>query len=235
MRWSSSIANLDRLRKHGQRHSSCCAQGGMQRVWRIRYLLWTVSLLSSTGLESKSRDPETSQTATYSGHKRDNYLKFQATSAPDGLVLHLFGLVEGRRHDMFLYKESGIDDNHRSSLVISNRQYYLYGDPACILRPYLQVRFKGSSTTPEEISFNASMSKIGVTAEWAFRDVKQYFTHVDVPRKLRLRVSSSGLWYVCAVMLWNFRVCLYDSQAAQYFECDPIEISEYLAHVQGEQ
>jgi hypothetical protein len=66
---------------------------------------------------------------------------------------------------MLLYKESGIDDNLRSSLVIFSRQYYLYGDPAYILRPYLQVGFKSSSTTPEKIAFNASMSKVRVTAE----------------------------------------------------------------------
>jgi hypothetical protein len=79
------------------------------------------------------------------------------------------------------------------------------------------------------------MSKVRVTVELTFRDVTQCFTHVDVPRKLRLRVTPAGLWYMCAVMLWNFRVCLHGSQAAQYFECDLIKISEYLAHVQGEQ
>jgi hypothetical protein len=60
-------------------------------------------------------------------------------SAPDWLVLYLFGPVEGRQHDMFLYNESGIVDNLRSSLVISNREYYLYGDLAYILWPYLRV------------------------------------------------------------------------------------------------
>jgi nuclease HARBI1 len=192
-----------------------------------------IAFIDGTAIEI-ARPRGTSQRATYSGNKRHSCLKFQVIPAPDGLVLHLFGPVEGRLHDMFLYKESGPDDNLRSSLVISNRQFYLYEDPAYILRPYLQVGFKGSSTTPEEIAFN-SISKVRVTAEWAFRDVKQYFTHVDVPRKLRLRGTPGGLWYVCTVMLWNFRVCLYGSQAAQYFECDPIEVSEYLAHVQGEQ
>jgi hypothetical protein len=52
---------------------------------------------------------------------------------------------------------------------------------------------------------------------------------------IRFRVTPAGLWYVCAVMLWNFRACLYGNQSAQYFEYDPIEISEYLAIVQGEQ
>jgi predicted GH43/DUF377 family glycosyl hydrolase len=115
---------------------------------------------------------------------------------------------------MLLYKDSGKDDSPRSSLAISNRQYYVYGAPVHILRPYLQVEFKGSSTTPEELAFNASISKVRVTVELSFRDVKQYFRQVDVPRKLRLRVTQAGLWYMCAVMLWNFRVCLYGSQAA---------------------
>jgi hypothetical protein len=150
-----------------------------------------VTFIDGTGIEI-ARPKGTSQRATYSGLKRHSCLKFQAISAPDGLVLHFFGPVEELGHDIFLYKESGIDDNLGSSLVISNRQFYLYGDPAYILRPYLQVGFKGSSTTPEEIAFNSSMSKVRVTAEWAFRNVKQYFTHVDVPRKIRLRVTPAG-------------------------------------------
>jgi hypothetical protein len=32
-------------------------------------------------------------------------------------------------------------------------------------------------------------------------------------------------------MLWNFTVCLYGSQAAQYFQYDPVDISEYLKHI----
>jgi hypothetical protein len=39
MRWSSSIANSDRLWKLGQRVLSRCVQGSMQSVWRIRDLL----------------------------------------------------------------------------------------------------------------------------------------------------------------------------------------------------
>ena len=67
--------------------------------------------------------------------------KFQAFSAPDGLVLHLFGPMEGRRHDMFLYRESEIYQVLQTFLLISERQYYLYGDVAYTLRPYLQVGF----------------------------------------------------------------------------------------------
>ena len=123
-------------------------------------------------------------------------MKFQAISAPDGLVLHLFGPMKGRRHGMFLYRESEIDQVLQMFLLISERQYYLYGDVAYTLCPYLKLGFKGSERSPEEVALNEAMSKVRITVEWAFRDVKHYFTHLDVPRKLRLRVTPAGLWCV---------------------------------------
>jgi hypothetical protein len=91
--------------------------------------------------------------------------------------------------------------------------------------PNYKRGLKGSTISPDEVAFNASMSKVRVTVEWSFRDVKQYFTHVDFPRKLRLRETPAGLLYVSSVMLWNFRVCLHGSRAAHYFQCDSINIS----------
>jgi len=49
------------------------------------------------------------QRACYSGHKQCHAIKFQSICTPDGLLLHIYGPVEGSRHDMFLYHESGID------------------------------------------------------------------------------------------------------------------------------
>jgi hypothetical protein len=140
---------------------------------------------------------------------------------PDGWILHLFGPIEGRWHNLTLYRESHIDDELQSSTEISGTQYYLYGYPAYCLRPYLQIGYRGSHLTPQ-VQLNIAMSTVRIAVEWAFRDVKLYFTHVDVPRKLKLLVTPAGLWYVCAVMLWNIRVCLYGSQASRYFDSDPM-------------
>jgi DDE superfamily endonuclease len=115
---------------------------------------------------------------------------------------------------MFMYNASGIDQILQTSLLISGRPYYLYGDIVYTLRPNLQAGFRGSTISPDEVAINASMSKVRVTVEWSFRDVKQYFTHVDLPRKLRLRETPAGLLYVRSVMLWSFRVCLYGSREA---------------------
>jgi hypothetical protein len=192
-----------------------------------------VGFIDGTAIEI-ARPSGAQQRASYSGHKRKNCPKFQAISAPDSLVLHLFGPMEGRRHGMFLYNNPGIDQVLQTFLLISGRPYYLYGDVAYMLRPYLQVWFKGSTISPDEEAFHAPMSSVRVRVEWAFRDVKQYFTHQDVPRKLRLREAPAGLWYISSVMLWSFRVCLYRSRAAQYFQYNSIDIYEYLKHIRAD-
>ena len=189
-----------------------------------------VGFIDGTAVEI-ARPSGLGQRATYSGHKRRNCVKFQAVSTPDGLILHIFGPVEGRRHDMSLYRESNIDSLLQDSMNINGIQYCLYGDPAYFLRPYLQVGYQGSSFTADQTVFNASMSKVRIAVEWAFRDVKMYFTHVDFPRKLRMGITPGGLLYICTVILWNFRVCLYGSQTAEYFDCDPMSIVEYLENI----
>jgi DDE superfamily endonuclease len=174
------------------------------------------------------------QRATYSRHSRHYCVKFYAVSEPDGFILHMYGPIEGRRHDMTLYRESLIDEIMQTSMNILGVQHCLYGDPAYCLRPYLQVGFQGSNLTEDHIQFNSSMSKVLIAVEWTFRDIKMYFTHIDLPRKLKVgaptlkNVTPAGLWYVCSAVLWNFRVCMYESQTAEYFDCDSISIEEHL-------
>jgi DDE superfamily endonuclease len=62
-----------------------------------------------------ARPPGIMQRATYFGHKRVNCLKYQLISAPDGLALHYAGPVEGCRHDMAIFSESGIEEDLAAS------------------------------------------------------------------------------------------------------------------------
>jgi nuclease HARBI1 len=60
-----------------------------------------VGFIDGTAIEI-ARPSGARQRATYCGHKRRNYIKFQSVFAQDGLILHLFGPMDGRRHDMFM-------------------------------------------------------------------------------------------------------------------------------------
>lgn len=168
------------------------------------------------------------QRATYNGHKRRNCLKFQALSLPDGLIFHLFGPEEGRRHYMTLFRHSNIEENLSTSLVIADNQYYIYGDPAYVMRPNLQIGFKGASLTDSQKTYNKKMSAVRVSVEWAFKDLKKCFTRVDFPRKLCLKHTPAALLYHAVALLWNFRACLYGSESAKFFGCDAPTLEIYL-------
>lgn len=101
------------------------------------------------------------QRATYSGHKRKNCIKFQAISLPDSIIMHMYGPAEGRRHDITLFRRSGVEEDLRRALLVNEVQYYLYGYPEYVLRPYLQAGFKGVMTD-EQREFNTAMYSVRI-------------------------------------------------------------------------
>ncbi|OQV19786.1 hypothetical protein BV898_06059 [Hypsibius exemplaris] len=50
------------------------------------------------------------QKVAYSGHKRHHGIRFQAVMYPNGMIGHLYGPIEGRRHDAGILRESGLLD-----------------------------------------------------------------------------------------------------------------------------
>ena len=49
--------------------------------------------------------PESGQRLVYNGHKRVHGFKFQSVVTPFGIVVHLYGPVEGKRHDAGMLRE----------------------------------------------------------------------------------------------------------------------------------
>jgi DDE superfamily endonuclease len=174
---------------------------------------------------AKSRGP--SQRAKNIGHKEFNGLKYQAITGPDGITLNLFGPWEGRRHDMTLFRESNIEHALSGGLTIGADQYHLYADSGYDVRPYILVPFLLQTSDPDEFLFNKRIAKVRVTAEWAFKDVKTYFSHQAFPRKVVLSRVPIGKWYICTALLWNFRVALYGSPTAEYFDIEAPTLEEY--------
>jgi len=76
---------------------------------------------------SRPSDHE-AQNVAYNGHKRKHALKYQAVTTPDGLILHVYGPLEGRRHDWTLYMRSGLDESLGDLLLVDGKQYVIYGD-----------------------------------------------------------------------------------------------------------
>ena len=107
------------------------------------------------------------QEVTHNGYKRIHALKFQSVTAPYGLIAHLFGPVEGRRHDAYNLCESGLLPE------LENRSH----DP--------DVPFPGNNLGENQPAFNASMSKVCISVEWAFGDIVNLFKFTALKRHKR--------------------------------------------------
>jgi hypothetical protein len=64
---------------------------------------------------------------------------------PCGLIAHLYGPLEGRRHDCALLRMSGLLDEfeERGMRDRNGIPFALYGVPAYPIRPYLLSPFRG--------------------------------------------------------------------------------------------
>jgi nuclease HARBI1 len=123
-----------------------------------------VALIDGTLVEI-TRPSGIQQRATHSGHNRRSGLKWQVITTPDGLLFHIFGPFEGRRHDMHLFTQSGLDEFLREELSIDAVQHYVFGDSGYTPRPYLRTPFEGGNLIEDEALFNKRMTKARVSVE----------------------------------------------------------------------
>lgn len=65
------------------------------------------------------------QFVAYNGHKRKHFPKFQTVTRPDGMILHAYGPLEGRRHDWTLWCRSGLEEILPVSLDTDGERYCL--------------------------------------------------------------------------------------------------------------
>jgi hypothetical protein len=173
--------------------------------------------------------PVWNQRLVYNGWKRCHGLKFQSVVTPDGLHVHLFGPVEGRRHDETVYRSSGFPQIlQQYSYAPDGTPLVVYGDPAYGLSQHLISPFKGANLTVEEHRFNASMSKVREAVEWGFGEVVCQFRYLDFHKNLKILLQPVGLFYAVGVLLCNAHVILHGSQVSSYFGCLPPSLQEYF-------
>ncbi|GFO31027.1 hypothetical protein PoB_005753200 [Plakobranchus ocellatus] len=173
--------------------------------------------------------PKQHQKVVLSGHKRIQCLKFQGIMAPNGLFAHMFGPMEGRRHDAPMFHESGIITTLEETM---NRPdgtpLCLYGNPAYPLRPHLMKPFMGARPTREQEKFNKVMSSVRISVEWSFGKISNFFAFVDFKTNLKLYLQPVGKIFLVATILANCHTCLYSSQTSEYFNLPPPSLEEYL-------
>ena len=131
-----SNLNARRLipRKLKELSQAISAQGApLQNVWG--FVDGTVRPICRPGIHQRQ---------VYNGHKRVHALKFQSVSTADGIIVHLTGPWEGRRHDAYIFQQSKLEEQLRAhSFGPDGEPMHIYGDPAYPLSVHLMCPFKG--------------------------------------------------------------------------------------------
>ena len=184
--------------------------------------------------------PSWHQRVAYNGHKKIHALKFQALMLPNGIIGHLYGPFEGRRNDNFLLTDSGLLDRlsqfaFRADIAegapMEERNFHIFGDPAYGVGPHIMSPFSGlGERTVEEQEWNSEMSAVRIEVEHGFGIVSNTWPFLNAGWKMRLYSSPVGRYYRVGVLLTNGLNCLRPNQVAQYFDCPPPMLADYLHH-----
>lgn len=174
--------------------------------------------------------PGQNQKVVYNGHKRVHALKFQSVTLPNGLIAHLFGPVEGRRHDAGILRDSHLlGELEGQAFSPTGEAMCLYGDPAYPHSIHLQGPFKEPHLTPAMKDFNSAMSSVRTSVEWVFGDVIGSFKFLDFKKNLKIGLSPVAKHYIVSAILRNALTCLYGNNTATYFGLDPPSLEEYFS------
>ena len=193
-------------------------------------LLNCVGFIDGTKIKMARPKGYAHQRSVWSGHKRMHCFSYQTITTPDGLIFHMYGPVEGRQPDAYLYCKSKMDTVLEENMKVEDVQYCIYGDQAYVLRSWMQTGYPRLLATEEQIQFNNSMNAARVAVEWSYKDVKQEFASQDFHRKLLVRKLPISNLYIASVLLRNIKTCICGggAQPTEYFDCPPPSLQQYL-------
>lgn len=152
--------------------------------------------------------------------------------APNGLIVNLFGPMEGKRHDCALLRESQILQKMMEAINLirpDGTRLAIYGDPAYPMRLQLFCPFGGAYLTQQQQLFNKRMSSVRESVEWGFGKIIQQFAFLDYKKNLKVLLQPIGKYYVVGALLANAHTCLYGGNVSSFFEIDPPELEVYFA------
>jgi hypothetical protein len=151
--------------------------------------------------------------------------------APNGIIAHLFGPIEGRRHDAFILNVSGLMPKLERITTPNGHPYVIYGDPAYGISQHVISPYKGVQLTEDQKLFNSEMSKVRICVEWGFGKITQYFAYLNFEKNIKVLLQPVAKYYLVGTLLINCHTCLYGSTTNKYFGLDPPLLETYLSNI----
>ena len=109
----------------------------------------------------------------------------------------------------------------------NNNPLCIYGDMAYPLNVHLQTPIANPRTQPER-DFNSAMTKLRVSVEWVFGEIKNFYKFIDYKKQLKLGLSPIGKYFLVCGLLHNARTCLYGNIVSEYFDVKAPELEDYF-------
>lgn len=180
--------------------------------------------------------PEINQRLLYNGWKRYHALKYHIVTSPDGMIAHIYGPVEGRRHDHTIYNMSGLSTilNKYAWDPLGN-PLVIYGDSAYGLSTHLISPYPSVAITNDQALFNQQMAKVRESVEWGFAAMVNTWAFLDWKKNQKVLLSPVGIYFLVGAILLNAHTILYGSQTSMKFQCPPPRLDEYFVGEPGEE
>lgn len=174
--------------------------------------------------------PVRNQRRIYNGWKKGHGWKHQGVIAPDGLFMHFYGPISGRRNDNKVLRASGLRRILHQYLLPWN--YFLYADSGYAYNIPCILRCRSHHPDRQMREVYRLMNKVRVSVEWGFGRVLNLWNFVAFKYAQRSLQTRPGRAYRCAVLLTNIYHCLYyrHNPVARYFQCPPPSVFDYLNH-----
>ena len=147
--------------------------------------------------------------------------------SPFGIIVYMFGPVEGQRHNASFLQESGLLVQTEQHMTRGNGNYWvLCGDPAYPIFPQTVKPFHGAILKPEQSAFNSQISSVHVCAEWGFGAFITVWVFVDF-KKTKILLEPVAKYYAVVSILTNCHACLYGYNTSAQFDLHPLTLREY--------
>ena len=164
--------------------------------------------------------PDMIQRAQYDGRKKRHGFKYHALIVPAGLIVHAYGPVDGRRHDVIVARRSGLLDE-LTNVYVDEVPYAIYADSAYGISLHVQTPFRKALAGTPEAQLNTCMARARtVASECTYGIVTNQWQAVDYVRWQRMFRTHPAKQYMCAILLTNMQLCIRrTNQVAHFFGC----------------
>ena len=172
------------------------------------------------------------QRSQYDGRLHKHGLKYHALVAPNGLIVHAHGPVDGRRHDTTILRESGLAAG-QFGLTSNGVDYMIYCDSAYALTRNMVKPFYRPRPGSAQARVNTTMARARtVASECGYATITNMWQTLDFARQQRIFWTRPADMYLVAILLTNMRLCLRRfNQMSEFFNisdtCPTLE--EYLS------